>query len=411
MALLHSKRHNDAALDPVEVNRAAQMPRDCSMQQLAAVPFRRSRQVSTLATMLTPYDLVIAFGNSAGNVEQSRIVGESTVLQRVRCQFVNDERQAGRCLSPCPIRGTATRMRPAKLASQLLAFVRRQPHEPKIVNVRKLIQNMDAMLRRALGEEIALETVISGGLWNTLIDPGQLENAILNLAINTRDAMEGRGRLTIEIASSILDDDYARLHEDVRPGRMSSSRSLIPAQAYRLISSSISLNRLSARRRKGKGSGLGLSMVYGFLNQSGGHLKIYSEVGDGTTMKLYMPRTMQTEDSWADANAIPAKGGTETVLVVKDDDAVREISVAPLTDLGYRFLKAHNAQYAFAIVNRGIPIDLLFTDVVMPGPMRSTERARRAKALLPDIGSALYLGIHCPEQRATTQDRSGTPRA
>lgn len=279
--------------------------------------------------------------------------------------------------------------RGAKLASQLLAFGRRQPLEPKVVNVRKLIQNMDDMLRRALGEEIELETIVSGGLWNTLIDPGQLENAILNLAINARDAMEGRGRLTIETANSILDDDYARLHEDVRPGQyvlvaVTDTGAGISPDIIEHI-----LEPFFSTKTEGKGSGLGLSMVYGFLKQSGGHLKIYSEVGHGTTMKLYMPRTMQTEDNLADANAIPAKGGTETVLVVEDDDAVREISVALLTDLGYRVLKAHDAQSAFAIVNSGIPIDLLFTDVVMPGPMRSTELARRAKAPLPDM-AVLY---------------------
>lgn len=279
--------------------------------------------------------------------------------------------------------------RGAKLASQLLAFGRRQPLEPKVVNVRKLIQNMDDMLRRALGEEIELETIVSGGLWNTLIDPGQLENAILNLAINARDAMEGRGRLTIETANSILDDDYARLHEDVRPGQyVLVAVTDTGAGIWPDIIEHI-LEPFFSTKTEGKGSGLGLSMVYGFLKQSGGHLKIYSEVGHGTTMKLYMPRTMQTEDSLADANAIPAKGGTETVLVVEDDDAVREISVALLTDLGYRVLKAHDAQSAFAIVNSGIPIDLLFTDVVMPGPMRSTELARRAKALLPDM-AVLY---------------------
>ncbi len=279
--------------------------------------------------------------------------------------------------------------RGAKLASQLLAFGRRQPLEPKVVNCRKLIQNMDDMLRRALGEEIELETVVSGGLWNTLIDPSQLENAILNLAINARDAMDGRGRLTIETANAVLDDDYARMHEDVRPGQyvlvaVTDTGSGIPSDIIDHV-----LEPFFSTKSEGKGTGLGLSMVYGFLKQSGGHLKIYSEVGHGTTMKLYMPRTVQIEDGLANLNAIPVKGGTETVLVVEDDDGVRDTSVALLTDLGYRVLKAHDAQSAFAIVNSGIPIDLLFTDVVMPGPMRSTELARRAKALFPNM-AVLY---------------------
>ena len=279
--------------------------------------------------------------------------------------------------------------RGAKLASQLLAFGRRQPLEPKVVNVRKLIQNMDDMLRRALGEEIELETVVSGGLWNTLIDPGQLENAILNLAINARDAMDGRGRLTIETANALLDDDYARIHEDVRSGQyvlvaVTDTGSGIPADIIDHV-----LEPFFTTKSDGKGTGLGLSMVYGFLKQSGGHLKIYSEVGHGTTMKLYMPRTMQVEDGLADLNAIPVKGGTETVLVVEDDDGVRETSVALLTDLGYRVLRANDAQSAFAIVSSGMPIDLLFTDVVMPGPMRSTELARKAKAMLPGL-AVLY---------------------
>lgn len=275
--------------------------------------------------------------------------------------------------------------RGSKLASQLLAFGRRQPLEPKVVNVRKLVQNMDDMLRRALGEEVELETVLSGGLWNTLIDPGQLENAILNLAINARDAMDGRGRLTIETANAVLDYDYARTHDDVRPGQyvlvaVTDTGSGISPDIIEHV-----LEPFFSTKSEGKGSGLGLSMVYGFLKQSGGHLKIYSEVGHGTTMKLYMPRTMQVEDIIADVNAVPTKGGTETILVVEDDDGVRETSVALLTDLGYRVLKAHDAQSAFSIISSGVEIDLLFTDVVMPGPMRSTELVSRAMTLFPGM--------------------------
>jgi signal transduction histidine kinase/DNA-binding response OmpR family regulator/PAS domain-containing protein len=275
--------------------------------------------------------------------------------------------------------------RGSKLATQLLAFGRRQPLEPKVVNVRKLIQNMDDMLRRALGEEIELETVISGGLWNTLIDPSQLENAILNLAINARDAMEGRGRLTIETANALLDDEYARSHEEVRAGQyvlvaVTDTGSGIPAEIIDQV-----LEPFFSTKGEGKGSGLGLSMVYGFLKQSGGHLKIYSEVGHGTSIKIYLPRTMQAEDILTDPNTGPAEGGTETILVVEDDDGVRETSVALLNDLGYRVLKARDAQSAFTILESGAHVDLLFTDVVMPGPMRSTELAKKAMTHFPGM--------------------------
>jgi CheY-like chemotaxis protein len=230
-----------------------------------------------------------------------------------------------------------------------------------------------------------LETVVSGGLWNTLIDPGQLENAILNLVINARDAMDGRGRLTIEAVNSVLDDDYACSHEDVRPGQyvmvaVTDTGSGIPPEIIEHV-----LEPFFSTKSEGKGSGLGLSMVYGFLKQSGGHLKIYSEFGHGTTMKIYMPKTVQAEDSLTEFESTPVKGGTETVLVVEDDDAVRETSVALLTDLGYRVLKARDAQSAFTIIESGAHVDLLFTEVVMPGPMRSTELAKRVKALYPGI--------------------------
>jgi len=275
--------------------------------------------------------------------------------------------------------------RGSKLASQLLSFGRRQPLQPKVVNVRKLIQNMDDMLRRALGEEVEIETIVSGGLWNTLIDPGQLENAILNLAINARDAMDGRGRLTIETANAVLDYDYAEAHDDVRPGQyvlvaVTDTGSGIAPEILDHV-----LEPFFSTKVEGKGSGLGLSMVYGFIKQSGGHFKIYSEVGHGTTMRIYLPRSTATEDSLVETTTAPAQGGTETVLVVEDDDGVRETSVALLSDLGYRVLKARDAQSAYTIIESGAHIDLLFTDVVMPGPMRSTELARKAKLLRPKM--------------------------
>ncbi len=276
--------------------------------------------------------------------------------------------------------------RGSKLASQLLAFGRRQPLEPKVVNLGRLLKNMDDLLRRALGEDIEIETVISGGLWNTLVDPNQIENAILNLAINARDAMRDGGRLTIEAGNALLDDEYARQYQEVKPGQyvmiaVTDTGTGIPQDILERV-----FEPFFSTKPEGKGTGLGLSMVHGLVKQSGGHIKIYSEVGEGTTIKLYLPRVVQSEDVLTDISKAPVRGGTETILVVEDDDDVRETAVGLLAELGYRVLKARDAVSALNVIESGIPLDLLFTDVVMPGPLRSPELARKAKERLPHLG-------------------------
>ncbi|SCX29592.1 Blue-light-activated protein [Agrobacterium sp. DSM 25558] len=275
--------------------------------------------------------------------------------------------------------------RGSKLASQLLAFGRRQALEPKVINISRFVQGMDDMLRRAIGDAIEVETIVAGGLWNTFIDPAQVENALLNLAINARDAMDGRGKLTIELGNAHLDDDYARSHDEVTPGQyvmlaVTDTGSGMSAELMEKV-----FEPFFTTKAEGKGSGLGLSMVYGFVKQSGGHVKIYSEVGEGTTIKLYMPRALESEDVEVAVENGPVAGGTETVLVVEDDDAVRETVVALLSDLGYRVLKAVDATSALIVIESGIPIDMLFTDVVMPGKLKSPELARKAKERLPNI--------------------------
>ncbi|WP_038960224.1 hybrid sensor histidine kinase/response regulator [Bradyrhizobium japonicum] len=275
--------------------------------------------------------------------------------------------------------------RGSKLATQLLAFARRQPLEPRVVNVGRLIKGMDELLRRAIGEEIEVETVVGGGLWNSLIDPDQLENAILNLAINARDAMNGEGRLTIEASNAFLDDEYVRHYDDLIAGQyvmiaVTDTGVGIPSDILERV-----YEPFFTTKAEGKGTGLGLAMVYGFLKQSGGHVKIYSEIGAGTTVKLYFPREMAIEDTLVSATSGDIKGGEETVLVVEDDDEVREVAVSMLSDLGYRVVKARDAVAALAIVDSGIPIDLIFTDVMMPGTLRSPELARKAKERLPNV--------------------------
>ncbi|CAO4184855.1 PAS domain S-box protein [Methylorubrum extorquens] len=275
--------------------------------------------------------------------------------------------------------------RGAKLASQLLAFARRQPLEPKVVNIGRLVQGMDDMLRRALGGEIEIEAVVSGGLWNTLVDPDQIENAVLNLAINARDAMDGHGRLTIEAGNAFLDDAYARGQDDVTPGQyvllaVTDTGVGIPPEALERV-----FEPFFTTKPEDKGTGLGLAMVYGLVKQSGGHIKIYSEVDAGTTVKVYLPRAMESEDALVAAPSVEIRGGDETILVVEDDDEVREVAVSMLGELGYRVLKARDAASALAIVESGLPIDLIFTDVMMPGTLRSPELARKAKQRLPNV--------------------------
>jgi CheY-like chemotaxis protein len=275
--------------------------------------------------------------------------------------------------------------RGSKLASQLLAFGRRQPLAPKVVNLGRFIRGLDDLLRRALGDGVEIETVISGGLWHTLVDPSQVENALLNLAINARDAMSGHGRLTIEAGNSALTDDYVAHHADVQPGQYvmlavtDTGCGMTPDVIDHVF------EPFFTTKPEGQGTGLGLSMVYGFVRQSGGHIKIYSEPGHGTTIRIYLPRAHGEEDIAMEVDAGPVTGGTETVLVVEDDEEVRGTVCDLLTDLGYRVLKARDAHNALAIVDSGVAIDLLFTDVVMPGPLRSPELARHARARLPDI--------------------------
>ena len=276
--------------------------------------------------------------------------------------------------------------RGARLASHLLAFARKQPLAPVAVNAGRLVREMDDMLRRALGASVELETVVGGGLWNTLVDPGFLENALLNLAINARDAMNGTGRLTIEAGNASLDDDYAAQHEEVLAGQYVM---LAVSDTGSGMSDEVMLRAFEpffTTKPDGLGTGLGLSMVYGFVKQSQGHVKIYSEPGHGTTIRMYLPRSIAAEHLPAVSRSEAAMpGGRETVLVVEDDEQVRESVVATLVELGYRVLKAADAQSALTVLESGASVDLLFTDVVMPGALRSPELARRARQLHPDI--------------------------
>ncbi len=275
--------------------------------------------------------------------------------------------------------------RSAKLSSQLLAFARRQTLDPKVINLGRFLRDMEDILRKAVGEGVTVEPLIAAGIWNTLIDPGNVENALLNLAINARDAMDGQGTLTIEVSNTFLDSDYVRANDDAIRGEyvvlsVTDTGAGMPPEVIEQA-----FEPFFTTKAEGRGTGLGLSMVYGFVKQSGGHIRLISEVGQGTTVKLYLPRSTQAEERLVNLEALPVEGGSEMVLVAEDDEYVRESVVAMLSDLGYRVIKAKNAHSALVIIESGMPIDLLFTDVIMPGPLRSTELASKARERIPGL--------------------------
>ena len=275
--------------------------------------------------------------------------------------------------------------RGSRLTGQLLAFARRQTLAPRATNIGRLVQDMTDLVRRTLGERIHVESVVAGGLWNTMIDSNQVENAVLNLAINARDAMADGGNLTIEVANAFLDDAYATAHDEVAAGQyvmlaVSDTGTGMPPDLVARV-----FEPFFTTKPEGQGTGLGLSQVYGFVKQSGGHIKIYSEVGQGTTVKLYLPRTRAPEEGLGPIATSPIEGGNESILVVEDDEGVRAAVLDMLGELGYSVLKAANAEQALTILESGANIDLLFTDVVMPGPIKTRELARRAQELHPSI--------------------------
>ena len=276
--------------------------------------------------------------------------------------------------------------RGAELTNSLLAFARRQALEPRSVDVNRLVAGMDGLLRRSLGEEIEIERVQGAGLWQATVDPVQLETALLNLALNARDAMPRGGRLTIETGNSHIDLNYSEAHDEVTPGQYvllcvsDTGTGMSPDVIARAFDPFFSTKEV------GKGTGLGLSMVYGFVKQSGGHIKIYSEVGHGTAFKIYLPRSGEVEAAPEPSRARKNDPtGSETILAVEDDDLVRAHAERVLRSLGYNVLIASNGPQALNVLKSDTPIDLLFTDVVMPGGLGGRQLAEQASALRPGL--------------------------
>ncbi|HWE46567.1 MAG TPA: ATP-binding protein [Caulobacteraceae bacterium] len=277
--------------------------------------------------------------------------------------------------------------RAAALTQRLLAFSRRQPLDPKPLNVNALVTNLSEMVHRTLGETVAVETVLAAGLWQVEADANELEAAILNLAVNARDAMVEGGRLTIETANAYIDEAYAANYAEVVPGQYVSISISDTGQGMDPDVLGRAFEPFYTTKPVGQGTGLGLSQVYGFVKQSGGHVKIYSEVGEGTTVKIYLPRLMSPVEIASDeAEAlIPEGEADETILVVEDDDDVRTYSVEILRELRYRVIEAHDGPSALRLLERQGRVDLLFSDVVLPGGMTGAQLAEQARRLRPQL--------------------------
>jgi PAS domain S-box-containing protein len=277
--------------------------------------------------------------------------------------------------------------RGAELTRHLLAFARRQPLQPRRTDVNRLLVDAANLLRPTLGEHIEIQSMFEGDLWPALVDSNQLTTAIVNLALNARDAMSKGGKLTLETGNVHLDERYAQTHGEIEPGAyvmiaVSDTGHGIPAAIRDKV-----FEPFFTTKDPGKGTGLGLSMVYGFVKQSNGHIKIYSEEGHGTTVKIYLPRAAEVADAAAEATPKPPIiGGNETILIVEDDPLVRNYVAAQLRSLGYATLAAGGAAEALQLVDKGAKFDLLFTDVIMPGTMNGRQLAEETLKRRPRVG-------------------------
>jgi PAS domain S-box-containing protein len=281
----------------------------------------------------------------------------------------------------------------SKLTDQLLTFARRRHMDAQVIQLNDQVVGITDMLRRTLGEHIMLSTSLARNVWSTMADPGQFQSAIVNMAVNARDAMPQGGKLVIETRNIVLDADHGDFHPELQPGQyiqlsISDTGSGMPPEVRDRV-----FEPFFTTKEKGRGTGLGLAMVYGFVKQSGGHVTIYSEIRHGTTFNLYFPRV----DAVAPEAPAKAKGtvdpkARETILVVEDDDRVRQLTITRLKLIGYQVLEASDGPKALDILRRGDAIDLVFTDLVMPGGMSGREVAARARQLKPGIKVLLTSG-------------------
>jgi PAS domain S-box-containing protein len=285
--------------------------------------------------------------------------------------------------------------RGAQLTQRMLAFARKQPLQPRAVDLSEIVARMAPMLQRTLGEDIAVKASPTEGLWQAVVDPFQVEDAILNLAVNARDAMPKGGHLVFETANASLDENYAAQNAEVAPGdyavlTVTDSGTGMPQEVIERA-----FEPFYTTKDVGCGTGLGLSMVYGFVKQSGGHLKIYSELGHGTAIKLYLPRAVDVSGATESKRAARAELRSrqrETILVVEDDPAVRTVAVMHLEALGYQVLAAEDGAAALRVLQASDAVDLLFTDLIMPNGMNGQELVRKARQQHPTLKALFTSG-------------------
>ena len=361
-----------------------QLEEEIRQRRAAEAMVRRFQEIEANEAQVRQAQKMEAIGQLTGGVAHdfNNILTVITGTIEILADAVKDRPQLASIANMI----SAAAERGADLTRHLLAFSRRQPLQPRATDINALVVDAARLLRPTLGEQIEIESMLAHDSAPALIDPSQLSTAILNLALNARDAMPDGGKLTLETKNVVLDEDYARLNNDVKPGNYvmiavsDTGQGIPPALMDKVF------EPFFTTKDAGKGSGLGLSMVYGFVKQSNAHVKIYSEPDHGTTVKLYLPRAAEAPVlPVADTGRPAVARGDETILVVEDDALVRDYVVAQVRRLGYRTLSASNAVEGLALIDNPERIDLLFTDVIIPGGMNGRQLALEAEKRRPGL--------------------------
>ncbi|KAF0675021.1 PAS domain-containing protein [Profundibacterium mesophilum] len=354
---------------------------------------QRNQELEEVHATLRQGQKMEAIGNLAGGIAHDfnnllqSITGSLQLAGRHMAQESPEYRRIALALSAVD--------RGAKLASQLLSFGRRQPLEPRAVHTGSLIGDIVAILSSAVGEGVDIRTTVAPDLWNIHADPTNVENALLNLAMNARDAMNGHGTLTIDLSNAVIERGGSAGGVDLAPGEY--VRIAVTDTGTGMTSDVLEqvFEPFFTTKAAGRGTGLGLAMVYGFVKQSNGHVTIESKPGSGTTVILFLPRTSAETHTQSRSPEAPVVGGSETILLVEDDEAVRSTTGELLTELGYAVTEAQNADAAMALMEQGLRIDLLLTDAVMPGRLSSREMAEAARRLMPELAVLFSSGYAC----------------